>query len=99
MSARLFLCSRLPPPHSLHNACSALPPAGAPVPGRYNPAYIASPPYKIFVRTESPFLKDKLDVRMTLTIEELDGGASCRQVGGLEPLWWRAVWQVHGDRG
>lgn len=33
------------------------------------------------VRTESPFLGDKLDVRMTLTVEEAEGGAACRQVG------------------
>lgn len=46
----------------------------------YNPAYISSPPYKIFVRTESPFLKDKLDIQLTLTIEELDDGARCRQI-------------------
>lgn len=48
----------------------------------YNPAFISASPYRIFVRTESPFLKDKLDVRMTMTIEEAEGGAACRQVGG-----------------
>lgn len=46
----------------------------------YNPAHIAAPPYKIFVRTESPFLKDKLDIQLTLTIEEVEPGVSCRQV-------------------
>ncbi|KAI3438551.1 hypothetical protein D9Q98_000979 [Chlorella vulgaris] len=46
----------------------------------YNPRCIASPPYTLAVRTESPFLKDKLDVQLTLTIEELEGGASCRQI-------------------
>lgn len=46
----------------------------------YNPAHIASPPYKIFVRTESPFLKDKLDIQLTLTIEEVEPGVSCRQI-------------------
>lgn len=46
----------------------------------YNPAHIATPPYRIFVRTESPFLKDKLDVSLTLTIEEVEPGVSCRQV-------------------
>lgn len=47
----------------------------------YNPAFISAAPYRIFVRTESPFLKEKLDVRMTMTIEEAEGGAACRQVG------------------
>ncbi|PRW59437.1 hypothetical protein C2E21_2158 [Chlorella sorokiniana] len=46
----------------------------------YNPAFISASPYRIFVRTESPFLKDKLDVRMTMTIEEAEGGAACRQI-------------------
>lgn len=46
----------------------------------YNPAYIAAPPYRIFVRTESPFLKDKLDIQLTLTIEEVEPGVSCRQI-------------------
>lgn len=55
------------------------PPAGA-CRREYNPAHIASPPYKIFVRTESPFLKDKLDIQLTLTIEEVEPGVSCRQV-------------------
>lgn len=47
----------------------------------YDPAAIAAPPYRIFIRTQSPFLGDKLDVRMTMTIEEAEGGAACRQVG------------------
>lgn len=46
----------------------------------YNPAFISAAPYRIFVRTESPFLKEKLDVRMTMTIEEAEGGTACRQV-------------------
>jgi hypothetical protein len=61
----------------------------------YNPRCIASPPYTLAVRTESPFLKDKLDVQLTLTIEELEGGASCRQVrraARIGSLLWLKLW-------
>jgi hypothetical protein len=66
----------------------------------YNPAHIAAPgPYKVFVRTESPFLKDKLDIMLTLTIEDVEPGVSCRQVrcwGGKSSggaAWLRAnIW-------
>ena len=47
---------------------------------RYRPDDIAAPPYRIYVRTESPFLGDKLNIQLTLTIEEVEKGVSCRQV-------------------
>ena len=45
----------------------------------YNPALIERPPFRINVKTESPFLGDKLDVRLELVIEEVDEN-TCRQV-------------------
>jgi hypothetical protein len=45
----------------------------------YNPALIQRPPFQINVKTESPFLGDKLDVRLELLIEEVDEN-TCRQV-------------------
>lgn len=44
----------------------------------YRPEYLAASPYKILIRTLSPFLGDRLDVRMTLSVERL-GERWCRQ--------------------
>eukprot|EP00887_Chlorella_sp_A99_P004576 scaffold4.g4576.t1 len=48
----------------------------------YRPSEIVQSPYRIFVRTESPLLGDKLDIRMTLTIEEVDAESCVQRLEG-----------------
>jgi len=44
---------------------------------------ISYPPYRLHVRTESPFLGQKLHVRTTLTIEDMGGGRSRQTLSGV----------------